>query len=315
LGARLVNARGETFMEKYSPMLGNNTDPHYNVLGMAIEAREGRGPFYLDCSAMKPEDIEVTKPAAGWQKLNYEKLLGLGIDFYKDKTEWMPQLCAIYEGVMVDTKGQTGIPGLFLAGRWCPDPGVYMGGWNLCRTAVSGHIVGESAGMYAKQRSLLKIEGGAVEALKNKLFSPLGKDGISPAELLRQIRETVFPYDVCILKNETSLKRALREVEVIKNDLLPRATAKDAHYLMKLTEVHSIASMTERYLKASLMRKESRAGHYREDYPNRDDDKWLKWIVVSQEGSEVRLRTEPVPLDKYRFKPARYYMDNFQFPS
>jgi succinate dehydrogenase / fumarate reductase flavoprotein subunit len=314
LGAKLINARGETFMDKYSPILGNNTDPHYNVLGMAIEAREGRGPFYLDCSAMKPEDIEITKPAAGWQKLNYDRLIDLGINFYEDKTEWMPQLLMTYEGIIVDIKGLTKVPGLFLAGNWAPEPGVYMGGWNLCRTAVTGHIAGESAGIYARSHRPFQIKKGDVEALKNKLYAPLGKEGITPKEVLTKIREVIFPYDVCILKSETSLKSALSKIEGLKNELLPRMVAKDAHYLMKLIEVRSIALKAERYLRTSLMRTESRAGHYREDYPKRDNANWLKWIVVNQEDSELRLRTEPVPLERYKFKPTRYYMDNFRFP-
>ena len=314
LGAKLVNARGETFMDKYSPILGNNTDPHYNVMGMAFEAREGRGPFYLDCSQMSPDAIEVTKPAAGWQKLSYDRLTELGMNLYKDKTEWVPQVKSSYEGIVVDTKGRIGVPGMFAAGGWAPDPGLYMGGWMLCRTAVTGYIAGENAAKYAKSQAPLQIDEGEVKNCKKKLYTPLGKDGITPKEVLRKIQEVVFPYDVSILKSEASLKRALGEIEHIKKEHLPRMTASDAHYLLKLIEVHSIAAMTERYLRASLMRTESRAGHYREDYPERDDKNWLKWIVVSQKDGEHQLRTEPVPLDKYKLKPTRYYMDNFKFP-
>ena len=313
LGAKLVNAKGENFMDRYSPTLGNNTDPHYNVLGMAFEAREGRGPFYLDCTQMTLEAVEVTKPAAGWQKLNYERLIDLGIDFYKDKTEWVPLLYSPYEGIIVDAKGGTGVPGMFMAGGWAPDPGVYMGGWMLCRTAVSGHIAGESAAEFARSNRPASIDKAEVEALKNELYSPLGKAGLLPSEVLKKIREVVFPCEVCILKTEASLTRALKEMENIKIDLLPRMVAADTHYLMKLIEVKSIALMTERYLRASLMRTESRAGHYREDYPKRDDNNWLKWIIVTQEGNELRLRTEAVPFERYKFKPTRFYMDNFTF--
>jgi succinate dehydrogenase/fumarate reductase flavoprotein subunit len=314
LGAKLVNAEGETFMDKYSPVLGNNTDPHYNVIGMAVEAREGRGPFYLDCSSMKPEDIETVKPGAGWQKLNYERLIKLGIDFFKDKTEWMPQVMAPFEGIIFDTLGRTKVPGLFAAGRAAPDPGVYMGGWNLCRTAVTGYIAGESAAVYARSHKLSSIDEGEVKSLKNQLFAPLGKRGIAPRKVLKKIREIVSPCDICILKTEKSLKRALGEIEYLKEKLLPQMTARDTHYLMKLIEVMSIARMTERYLTASLMRTESRAGHFREDYPRRDNENWLKWIIVSEKDGELRLRTEPVPFERYKFKPTRYYMDNFKFP-
>jgi succinate dehydrogenase/fumarate reductase flavoprotein subunit len=100
----------------------------------------------------------------------------------------------------------------------------------------------------------------------------------------------------------------------IKEELLPRMTAKDPHYLMKLIEVKGVTFISECYLRASLVRTESRAGHYREDYPDRNDEEWLKWIVINLKGDKLNLRTEPVSFERYKFKPTRYYMDNFKFP-
>ncbi|MBP1730610.1 MAG: Succinate dehydrogenase flavoprotein subunit, partial [Deltaproteobacteria bacterium] len=62
LGAKFVNALGETFMDRYSPVLGANTDPHYITRAMALEAQQGRGPFYLDCTGMSPENRELVTP-------------------------------------------------------------------------------------------------------------------------------------------------------------------------------------------------------------------------------------------------------------
>lgn len=59
------------------------------------------------------------------------------------------------------------------------------------------------------------------------------------------------------------------------------------------------------------MRKESRAGHYREDYPERDNEHWLKWIEQKQVDGKREVHTVPVPLNDYPIKPYRYYMDNF----
>lgn len=315
LGARFVNARGETFMEKYSPKLGANTDPHYNVIGMAIEAREGRGPIYFDVSPIKPEDRELVKPQTGWQLLNYQKLRKVGIDFFGGRTEWMPQLMSTFGGLTADLEGRTIVPGLFAASRArSVDPGVYIGGFALCTTATMGYITGRVAAEYARSREPFQIEEDEVKKLKSRLYAPMGKAGITPKKVLREIQEIVFPYDVCILKNEKSLNNALGKIERLNNEVLPQMTAGDAHYLTKLIEVQSIAFLTELYLRASLMRRESRAGHYREDYPDHDDKNWLKWIVISQKDSKINLRTEPVPFDRYKFKPTRYYMDNFQFP-
>jgi succinate dehydrogenase / fumarate reductase flavoprotein subunit len=303
-------------MDKYSPKLGANTDPHYNVIGMAYEAREGRGPFYFDISQIKPEDRELmTKPQTGWQMLNYQKLVNLGIDFFTQNTEWMPQVIGSFGGLSPDINGFTNVPGLFGAGRALSmDPGVYMGGFALCLTAVTGHMTGESVADYIITRKPSELDIKEVSSLKNRLYFPLGKAGMTPKQVLRKVQEALFPYDASIIKSEASLKGALAKIERVKEELLPQMTAKDSHYLMKLIEVRAMAFTAELYLRASLMRTETRGGHYREDYPDRDNKNWLKWILISQENDKLSFRTAPVPLDKYKFKPTRYYMDNFIFP-
>jgi succinate dehydrogenase/fumarate reductase flavoprotein subunit len=314
LGARFVNARGESFMDKYSPKLGANTDPHYVVIGMALECREGRGPIYLDISRIRSEDIELVKPQTGWQLLNYEKLVNLGIDLFRDKVEWMPQLMGTFGGLVADIEGRTSVPGLFVAGTARGIiPGVYIGGFALSTTATSGFITGEAVAEYAKSREHVPVDKDEVHQVRGRLYASLGRAGVPPKKVLKEIQEILFPYDVCILKNEKSLKQALGKIEKLKNESLPEMGAADPHYLLKLKEVEGMCFTAEMYLRASLMRTESRAGHYREDYPHRDNPNWLKWIMARQEKGKPKFRTEAVPFERYRFKPRRYYMDNFRF--
>ncbi len=316
LGAKLLNAKNESFMEKYSPEYGSNTDWHYNAVGMAIEIRANRGPIYLDCNTMKPEDAELMKPETGWQSLNYRRLMKLGAvkDFFHEKTEWVANYQGTFGGAVTDLEGCTGIPGLLAAGTACAvEPGVYMGGWNLCKTAVTGYIAGETAGKYTGSHKKSQIDSSEVEACKSRLFAPLGKTGLSPREAIGKVRESVSPFEVCLLKSETRLKKALTRIEYIKNEIWPQVVAPDAHYLMKSIELQDLLLTSELFLRSSIMRTETRAGHYREDYPQRDNDNWLKWIIVSQKDGQINLSIEPVPLEKYEIKPTRYYMDNFKF--
>jgi succinate dehydrogenase / fumarate reductase flavoprotein subunit len=314
-GARFLNASGEDFMQRYSPKLGANTDPHYNVRGMAIEAREGRGPIYFDCSQMSPEDVEIMRPARGWMKANDEKLMKIGMDFFKQKIEWMPQVNMAQGGIMADIKGRTRVDGLFTSCRARSlDTGVYMGGWSLCSTAVTGYIAGESAGRYAAAQDEVEIPRKLGRETVELMLGPLGKEGLSPKDVVRALQEIISPWDVSILKTEKSLGRALSQIEDLKVNVLPKMAASDPHYLLKYAEARSMAVLAEIYLRASLMRKESRAGHFREDYPNRDNENWLRWIFVELKEGDLSFRTEPVPLNRYKIKPHRYYMDNFDFP-
>lgn len=86
-------------------------DPHYNIRGMALEAREGRAPVRFDTSTMSEEGIRVMTPTGGWMLLNDQKLKKLGIDFFNMKTEWMPQLNNDFGGIAADTRCRTGVPG------------------------------------------------------------------------------------------------------------------------------------------------------------------------------------------------------------
>jgi succinate dehydrogenase / fumarate reductase flavoprotein subunit len=185
----------------------------------------------------------------------------------------------------------------------------------LCITAVTGYASGEIVTEHVKSHKHFEIDAGEVKALKDKLFNhPPEKTGIPYKKVIRALQEIIFPAEVCILKNAKSLKNALGKLEQVKIDVIPQMSAPDSHYLMKLIEVQGIAFMTEMYLRASLLRTETRAGHYREDYPDRDDKNWLKWIIINQVDNKLNLRSEPVALDRYKFKPKRYYSDNFHFP-
>lgn len=319
LGARFLNAKGEDFMEKYySPVLGSNTDFAYNCRGMAFEAREGRAPIYFDTTPMTPEDADIMRPVGGWALVNFNRLQSdEGLKFFGEKTQWMPQVMWHSGGVVTDLGYQTRVEGLFAACRTrAIDPGVYMGGWALCTTAVTGYIAGGGAGELAKGkgRSRFNMDGARVAC--QEAMAPLGKEGLSPKDIMRELQEIVYPADVCLIKSEASLNRALERTEYVKQELAPRAAADDPRQLAKLHESLAMLLCTELFVRSSLMRRESRAGHYREDYPVRDNENWLQWIYAEKDSSgETSLYPVPVPIERYKIKPHRYYMDNFTFPT
>jgi len=153
-----------------------------------------------------------------------------------------------------------------------------------------------------------------VDIFENETATFWKEPGVDPEEVLLGIQNAVFPWDVCVLKNEVSLNRALGQIEKIRDEVLPLMGASDVHCLVELLEVKNMTLIAEAMLKSSLMRTESRASHYREDYPKLDNNDWLKWILVSYDGDKLKLKTKPLPFEKYKFKPERYYSDNFYVP-
>lgn len=315
LGARFVNRLGEPFMDKYSPVLGANTDPHYITIAMAKEVIAGRGPIYFDISQIKEKDRALIKPQVGWQLLNHKKLVSLGIDFFNDNTEWNPQLNELLAGVVTDSDGRTTVPGLFAAGRSRSiDPGVYIGGFALSITATTGYLAGQAVVEYLKRnKENYDLNQGEINAYKTELYRPINSGGIAPKEILRRIQEIVYPYEISILKTEESLTTALKQLKSVQRDFLTRMGAEEPHFLMKLQEVIGTSFITEWYLKASLERRESRAGHYRDDFPRRAED-GLYWINICQkENGEIEMKKIPVPVGSYKYQIERYYSDNFTY--
>lgn len=315
LGARFINSQGEAFMDRYSPILGSNTDPHYITIAMAKEALAGRAPIYFDISKIKEEDLILIKPQIGWQLMNHEKLCALGIDFFKDNTEWNPQLNELLAGIVTDINGAACVPGLYAAGRSRSiDPGVYIGGFALSTTSTTGYLAAEAAYAYIQKLTQSpKTDKDQICSFKNGIYRWLGNGGIAPKDVMRKIQQIVFPYDVSILKTEESLSKALARLEAVNKDFLGRMGASDPHYLMKVWETLATSFITELYLKASLERKESRAGHYRDDFPARSED-GLWWLHVKKNASgKAEMYKRPVPLETYKYQITRYYGDNFAF--
>lgn len=316
LGARFVNAKGESFMERYSPVLKANTDPHFTTIAMAMEIREGRGPIYFDISQIDPANTVLLKPQSGWQMLNYEKLRDMGMDLFRDNTQWVPQMTISYGGMDAGIHGETNVPGLFAAGTArSTEPGVYAGGFALMTTSVTGYLTGEGVAEFlAKEPPVdIVLQEAELDALQREIYAPLGKDGLSPKEVLTEIQEIMFPYQVSIIKNEAALQDALHRLKTLQLSKIPKMAAKDYHYLLKLREVRSVAFISELYLRASLERRESRAGHYREDYPQRDD-KYLAWLTITKgERNQMAFAWQPVPIDQYKYPITKYYSDNFTF--
>ncbi len=314
LGARFVDAKGEPFIEKYSPVLKSNIDYNYLVRFMAMEAKKGNGPFYLDCSLMTPEDKKRMEPTGGWTELQYKKMLKDGMDPLEGKQEWTAGTQWLSGGVHSDLEMHTNVNGLFVAGKTRNvDPGVYFGGWSLCQCAATGTWAGESAAKFAKENNEKKIDIQEVKMYKKNLYAPLLNGGTTHEDVLSEVQKTVFPYEVLILKSGKNLEQALSKVESIKNELVPQMGAKDPRGLMRVRETQCITKLIEIFLRASILRTETRASHYREDYPKRDDKNWLKWIFVNNKDGTDDFRFETLPLEKYKHKLDRFYADNFKF--
>jgi len=319
------NALGESMLEKY-PDMEPTLDPRNPswMTGMLFkrwvrawykEIEAGKGPIYLNYTR-HPELAAGFGDTARLADINHgymNMMQRLGIDISKEKVEWVvvPEFHA--GPIRVDLNCETTLPGLYATGDATQNGSAFQGAVEGCGLTggvplgfamVTGFRAGTAAGKATVRTPKPEFSSDEVEKSKSEIFAPLGKkDGYNPYDAIKEIQEVVFKLKNSFIKHKERLEAALGMIEEIKAKL-PNLAAKDSHELVRCHEAKSMVVSAEALYRASLMRTETRGTNVREDYPGRDDKDWLKWIVIKREGEEMKLWTEPVPIEKYKLKPG-----------
>jgi succinate dehydrogenase/fumarate reductase flavoprotein subunit len=162
---------------------------------------------------------------------------------------------------------------------------------------VTGFVAGQSAAKYANSHNQLEVDYSDIKRLIERVFEPCQrKVNIDPAEITYAVHQAIVPMKYNRQREAGRIKEAL---EILKNarNKLHIVGVDNFHNLAKYHSAESMLMAAEFTLKAALMREESRAGHFREDFPSRDDVNWFKWITIQSENSRTVFKTLPVPVE------------------
>lgn len=322
LAFNIRNAAGEYMAEKYMPEVLEEEiydtailTPAF-VVGVFNEMREG--PIRADMSRTgpvrggPPPELNWNRPK---QTSYFTRLRKLSK--YNKPVPPNPEaeigLAAGCSPVRVDHEMKTSLEGLWAIGdtsyngsAWggavCIAPG-RMRGSPLMIGLLGGLRSGPAAARAASLAGSPQINYDEVKRLKDEMFAPLQRSqGLLPQDAIKELDGIVSPVENGFSRTKDRMEKVLSRLQGVRQKC-SQLYAKDSHGLMKCNEAKSMAVCLEIVFNAALARTESRAYHYREDYPERDDKNWLKWIIVKQEAGKTVLSTEPVPVDKYKFKP------------
>jgi len=167
---------------------------------------------------------------------------------------------------------------------------------------VTGFRAGESAGKYAETGKLYNVKYSEAKRVIDRALAPMSRQGdIDAAEVTYHVHDAVVPMKYNRQREAGRMKEALGIIKEAR-EKLARVGAGDFHDLARYHAAESMAMAAELTFRAALMREESRAGHFREDFPNRDDKNWFKWITIERKRGAAALATLPVPLNKYRWQ-------------
>jgi succinate dehydrogenase / fumarate reductase, flavoprotein subunit len=296
-GGRLFNARGERFMERYSP--DQMELDARDVVARAIfsELREGRGTdaggVLLDISHVESGHIRERLPKI------VRRFADLGIDITREPMEVAPTAHYGMGGVEIDFEtGETGVPGLYAVGE--ATAGVHganrLGGNSLAETVVFGRIVGEAIAGGADRLDVHPLDEDAIFRHREDLERLAGAEGDHRVEdLTGELRQALWDH-AGIIRSEDSLKQGLGVIASIR-DRASRLAVSDPIGGPRHIHTQNLLFMlpvAEAVIRSALHRTESRGAHYRSDHPEESDD-WLKTIIVTHVDGSPKLTTKAVP--------------------
>jgi succinate dehydrogenase / fumarate reductase flavoprotein subunit len=288
------------------------------------EVREGRGSphggVFLELQTFAEWFGKRTsgfKAEEHWRKklpsmYHQFKELG-GLDITKEAMEVGPTTHYVMGGVRVDSDTQMSrIPGLFACGECAAgiNGANRLGGNSLSDLLVLGKRAGEFAADYAKrQASAGRIHDDEVEKATRWALTPFERQGTENAFQVQADLQDMMQELVGIVRKEDEMLRALdglkklREREVQVNVTGNREYNPGWHTAMDL---HNLLTVSEAVTKAAILRKESRGGHFREDYSKKDTAKFgrVNSVVARGADGEMQIRLEPIPPMPQELKDA-----------
>jgi succinate dehydrogenase / fumarate reductase flavoprotein subunit len=313
-GAWLLNAEGERFMEKYAPNKLELASRDVVSRAEQTEINEGRG--FPDGTVA----LDITKVPRRRTLEALREIVNIGRDFAgvditREPIHIHPGQHYIMGGVKTDVDGQTSIPGLYAAGEAAcvsVHGGNRLGANSLLDTLIFGRRSGEHA---AQQAMAMPMPTSPVSRLNDTAANIRGiidrpEGGRRVSAIKDELGETMNRY-VAVFRDEEGLQKAHEVVRRLKEEA-PKANIDDRGTVFNQDVIGAIElgymlDVAEAIVVGALERKESRGAQFRTDFPERNDDDWLKHIDISVNGEDVpKVSYSPVTITKWEPQERTY---------
>jgi succinate dehydrogenase / fumarate reductase flavoprotein subunit len=237
-----------------------------------------------------------------------------GVDITREPIHIKPGNHYVMGGVKTDINGLTPIPGLYAAGE-CACVSVHggnrLGANSLLDTLVFGRRSGEHEANAVRGMAMPEPSHSSMRDEERAIQDIVGSDGTGRrvSELKAELGTTMDKY-VAVFRDEEGLGTALEVVRRLKDEarnvaIDDKGTVFNQDVLGAL-ELQFMLDNAEAIVISAIERKESRGAQYRTDFPERNDDDWLKHINVSANGSEPEISYSDVTMTQWEPQERTY---------
>ena len=315
-GAILRNASGERFMERYAPTIKDLAPRDIVARCMVKEVLEGRGAgphkdyVFLDCTHLGAEVLETKLPDITEFARTY-----LGVDPVVEPVPVMPTAHYAMGGIPTNNNGEvladntTVVPGLYAAGE-CACVSVHgsnrLGTNSLLDINVFGKRSGRNAVEYVKTADFVPLPDDPAAGVREMIEGLRNNPGSERIAVLRKKLQEEMDANAQVFRTEQTLTDVMGTIhdlrERYKNVHVDDKGRRYNTDLLEAVELGFLLDLAEIVAYAARNRKESRGGHMREDYPDRDDVNYMQHTMAYLTGDphspnpedHIRLDWKPV---------------------
>ncbi|HET9013957.1 MAG TPA: succinate dehydrogenase flavoprotein subunit [Thermomicrobiaceae bacterium] len=319
-GGILRNGKGERFMEKYAPTLLDLAPRDMVSRSIYLEIREGLGVdgkdyVHLDLTHLPREVIEQKLPDITDFVRTYQ-----GLDPVHDLVPIQPTAHYAMGGIPTDVDGRvtvdennTPIPGLYAAGE-CACVSVHganrLGTNSLVDLIVFGRRAGKHMAQFVRQNDLHPLPKEPEYRAEAEVAAHLENPGTENAAAIRTDLQEMMFRDAGVFRTGRQLEElnsALADLRHRFSNVGLRDRGKTFNMdLVETIETGYLLDVAEAIATGALARQESRGGHFREDFPNRDDANWLKHTLAYRTSGGLKMRYKPVVITRFEPKERKY---------
>ena len=324
-GAYLINAEGDRFMNDYAPKQMELAPRDITSRAITLEIRAGRGVHpdgnaggpcaFLDLRHLGKEKIMARVPFC-WEEAH--RLAG--VDAVTEPIPIRPTAHYSMGGIPVNTRGQVRrdatefVDGFYAAGE-CACVSVHganrLGSNSLLECVVYGKLVGAAIAADIQGRTLPAIdEAHYLERARGKIKELCDREGSTRIQELRQALQDCMSEYCGVFRTEAVMLEGLDKLRHLKAQyadvrLGDRSNCWNTE-LIEALELRSLLVVGETILTSALRREESRGAHSREDFPQRDDDRYLQHTLAYYTPEGVTATYMPVVVNRFEPQERKY---------